>query len=56
MIVNTTELCYVVVELDAEDISKILKGQHVLKQNCCENDHRDVLVSCYCHNPQDFKK
>jgi NOL1/NOP2/fmu family ribosome biogenesis protein len=56
MIVNTRETCYVIVELDAEDVKKILKGEDIVVENCAADDDVNVLVRCYCSNPEDFKK
>lgn len=55
MIINSKDVCYTIVELTADDIDRIKKGQHVFVQNKSNDGDRDVLVNCYCHNYQEIK-
>lgn len=54
MIINSKDVCYIIVELDAEDVEKIMEGKDIIKQNHSDHDDRDVLVRCYCSNPRDI--
>jgi hypothetical protein len=55
MIVNCRETTYVIVELSAEDVESIIKGEIVLENSKAHNDE-DVLVKVYCDHPERIRE
>ena len=55
MIVNCKDIEYCIVELNPEDMEKILAGHDVWKESYANSD-KNILVRVYCSVPQDVKR
>ena len=53
MISNARKVTYIVVELNAKDISRLLKGRAIYQENRNIDDQR-CLVQVYCSQPNEI--